>query len=108
MKKPIITHNYPLIALIVVALAIFIFACFMILPQSKIDAVEGSQKSECQYPLRSTNPPDGCDNSDPCDPANAVKGGSGECTETQVSQEQPMSHNAETGEKPVESGHKCE
>lgn len=35
--------------------------------------------SQCQYPTRTTNPPDGCDNSDPCDPASAAKGGSGEC-----------------------------
>src|SRR5688572_5154995 len=35
--------------------------------------------SLCQYPSRTTNPPDGCDNSDPCDPASAAKGGSGEC-----------------------------
>lgn len=34
--------------------------------------------SNCQYPDRTTNPPNGCDNSDPCDPAN-VKGGSGDC-----------------------------
>lgn len=34
--------------------------------------------SQCQYPTRTTNPPDGCDNTDPCDPAN-VKGGSGDC-----------------------------
>ena len=36
--------------------------------------------SNCQYPDRTTNPPYGCDNSDPCDPAN-TKGGSGDCTE---------------------------
>lgn len=35
--------------------------------------------SQCQYPTRTTNPPDGCDNSDPCDPISAAKGGSGEC-----------------------------
>lgn len=35
--------------------------------------------SQCQYPDRTTNPPNGCDNTDPCDPAN-VKGGSGDCT----------------------------
>lgn len=34
--------------------------------------------SPCQYPDRTTNPPNGCDNSDPCDPAN-VKGGTGYC-----------------------------
>lgn len=36
--------------------------------------------SNCQYPDRTTNPADGCDNSDPCDPAN-TKGGSGDCTQ---------------------------
>lgn len=39
--------------------------------------------SQCQYPDRTTNPVDGCDNSDPCDPAN-VKGGSGDCAPTPV------------------------
>lgn len=34
--------------------------------------------SGCQYPDRTTNPPNGCDNSDPCDPAQ-TKGGSGDC-----------------------------
>lgn len=34
--------------------------------------------SNCQYPDRTTNPADGCDNSDPCDPAQ-TKGGSGDC-----------------------------
>lgn len=37
----------------------------------------------CQYPDRTTNPPDGCDNSDPCDPAN-TKGGSGDCKATET------------------------
>lgn len=35
--------------------------------------------SVCQYPNRSTNPPEGCDNSDPCNPQDAAKGGSGAC-----------------------------
>ena len=30
--------------------------------------------SQCQYPSRTTNPPDGCDNSDPANPYCAVKG----------------------------------
>lgn len=34
--------------------------------------------SQCQYPDRTTNPDIGCDNSDPCDPAQ-TKGGSGDC-----------------------------
>jgi hypothetical protein len=34
---------------------------------------------DCQYPSRTTNPPGGCDNSDPCDPQDAAHGGSGAC-----------------------------
>jgi hypothetical protein len=37
--------------------------------------------SQCQYPDRTTNPVDGCDNSDPCDPQSAAKGGSGDCVD---------------------------
>lgn len=36
----------------------------------------------CQYPYRTTNPPGGCDNSDPCDPTRAGKSGDGECLPT--------------------------
>jgi hypothetical protein len=36
--------------------------------------------SQCQYPDRTSNPVDGCDNTDPCDPAN-VKGGDGSCSD---------------------------
>ena len=45
-----------------------------------IDNQKPFDYSNCQYPTRSTNPIDGCDNSDPCDPASAAKGGSGDCT----------------------------
>lgn len=41
-------------------------------------AAEPFDHSNCQYPDRTTNPADGCDNSDPCDPAQ-TKGGSGDC-----------------------------
>lgn len=57
---------------------------------------------QCQYPARSTNPPDGCDNSDPCDPSN-VKGGSGECIETPQSQKNQTSQNVVSVQKPVEA-----
>lgn len=41
-------------------------------------AAQAFDHSNCQYPDRTTNPVDGCDNSDPCDPAQ-TKGGSGDC-----------------------------
>lgn len=37
--------------------------------------------SQCQYPERTTNPPNGCDNTDPANPACAVKGLPEDCTE---------------------------
>lgn len=53
--------------------------------------------SNCQYPDRTTNPPDGCDNTDPCDPS-TVKGGSGDCAPAlePPKPETPMSQNIET------------
>lgn len=44
--------------------------------------------SQCQYPDRTTNPADGCDNSDPCDPASAAKGGSGDCAPVGTAEKQ--------------------
>lgn len=44
-------------------------------------AAQAFDHSQCQYPDRTTNPADGCDNSDPCDPEN-TKGGSGDCETT--------------------------
>lgn len=35
--------------------------------------------SNCQYPLRFSNPPDGCDNSDPARPECVVKYGTEDC-----------------------------
>lgn len=37
--------------------------------------------SQCQYPSRTTNPPNGCDNSDPATPYCAVKGLPEDCTD---------------------------
>lgn len=54
--------------------------------------------SYCQYPTRTTNPADGCDNSDPCDPAN-TKGGSGDCTPTDPPTVTPAPAKAECGGK---------
>lgn len=50
-----------------------------------VGAASGSQDkpfdhNQCQYPMRASNPPDGCDNSDPADPTQ-VKGEMKGCTE---------------------------
>ena len=103
MKKPTITHYYPLILLILFILAFFIWSCFLIVDTSKIVTAEGSQNSECQYPLRSTNPPGGCDNFDPCDPMNAAKGGSGECLTPVFIPPDNSSEFVKTVEKPVDT-----
>lgn len=60
-----------------VMLAAFIFAPAQTRPQPA-SAAQTFDHSNCQYPDRTTNPVDGCDNSDPCDPAQ-TKGGSGDC-----------------------------
>lgn len=60
--------------------------------------------SHCQYPTRTTNPPDGCDNSDPCDPLSAVKGGSGECAPVQAPAEAQPTETAPV--QPVQCGGK--
>lgn len=108
MKKPTTTHNYPLLIFLVIMLVIFIWFCSFVIETAKIEAVEGSQKSECQYPLRTTNPPDGCDNSDPCDPANVAKGGSGDCITPVSERDDDIPKRPETVEKPVDTvGNSC-
>ncbi len=60
--------------------------------------------SQCQYPDRTTNPPNGCDNSDPCDPAQ-VKGGSGDCLPTGTAEKQQAitEHNAPFNPAPAKA-----
>lgn len=70
-----------------IAVILFLmFAAGFILLVLQTSGVIGAQTARaafshenCQYPTRSTNPPNGCDNSDPCDPSDAAKGGSGDC-----------------------------
>jgi len=61
---------------------IVVFGTLLIAPAETrtqpASAAPAFDHSNCQYPDRTTNPPNGCDNSDPCDPAQ-VKGGSGDC-----------------------------
>lgn len=64
---------------IIVGLLIGLIAAQLLPTANAQDSVVAPfDHSNCQYPDRTTNPPDGCDNSDPCDPAQ-VKGGSGDC-----------------------------
>ncbi len=65
--------------LVIVAILSVVVAVGMPSPVgSANDVTDPFDHSTCQYPDRTTNPPNGCDNSDPCDPSN-VKDGSGEC-----------------------------
>lgn len=105
MKLPTTTHRYPLIILIIAALIVFGWFVVFALRTSRIDAAAEFDHSHCQYPERTTNPPNGCDNTDPCDPANAAKGGSGDCSDKP--QEVPVSHNTPILAPPVE-GKRCE
>jgi len=69
-------------------------------PQTAAPAIQ------CQYPNRSTNPPGGCDNSDPCDPASAAKGGSGECADA-PKDTTPSAQPIQTSEA-VQEANKCQ
>lgn len=55
--------------------------------KSSVKAQELSQ-SMCQY--ANDDPSDGCDNSDPCDPANRVKGGDGRCLDKAIQEPTPV------------------
>jgi hypothetical protein len=57
--------------------------------------------SACQYPDRETNPPNGCDNSDPACPETIKFGYDCQPTSKTTTNEQiPTSQNTETGVKP--------
>lgn len=71
-----------IIASLVLAIAI-VGVSVALPPETRTQsAIAAFDHSTCQYPDRTTNPANGCDNSDPCDPSDAVKGGSGDCTPT--------------------------
>lgn len=67
---------------IVAVLGFLVFMTYQTI-EDRAAAQPAFDYSQCQYPDRTTNPPGGCDNSDPCDPAN-VKGGSGDCVDVAV------------------------
>lgn len=55
-----------------------LIASIMLIVASTVMIVNGEgvafDHSQCQYPVRASNPPDGCDNSDPAEPEKEVKG----------------------------------
>lgn len=79
---------------------VIVFAYFFLIA-GNVGGQGGFDHEQCQYPSRTTNPPDGCDNSDPCDTLDAVKGGSGECKPTTA--KISASQNIKTVENAVES-----
>lgn len=89
-------------------LQIVVLGALVILPSDSRTQPASAQQvapfdhSNCQYPTRTTNPPNGCDNSDPCDPIN-TKNGSGDCTPMSTP-EVPMSPPMST--EPIEWGGK--
>lgn len=62
------------VLVILVAVAIFVYVAIKLIADEPIvgasSQVQGTtfDHSGCQYPFRATNPPDGCDNSDPACP----------------------------------------
>jgi hypothetical protein len=78
----------------IVGLSLLIVAAVSALPaETRTQPANASQQpfdhSNCQYPTRTTNPPDGCDNSDPANPYCAVKGLPEDCQEPQPVQPTP-------------------
>lgn len=112
MTRPTTTHKYPRLRYILSVVLLMVFTVAVLL-MIKANAAQFDH-TQCQYPQRSTNPIDGCDNTDPCDPADAAKGGSGMCCDIQrCTTENVTSQNvADTElpqfsvEKPVDDGDK--
>lgn len=97
-KLPTATHSYPLIFFIF-CLVLVVFTLLFI---GSGQAAEFSHE-DCQYPTRTTNPPNGCDNTDPCDPNN-TENASGACVE----EKEPESHNTELSKVTAVEGKQCE
>lgn len=71
----------PVVVMIVLAIAAAIIIAIWLDQSSHTTyaaAAEPFDHSDCQYPNRLSNPPDGCDNSDPARPE-CMKGGTEDC-----------------------------
>lgn len=54
---------------------VMIFCIVFLLYNYRVGAAVPFDHSLCQYPTRTTNPPGGCDNSDPANPFCSIKNG---------------------------------
>lgn len=66
---------FPLVFIVVGVIGFLYVAWWLLSGQVNASSVPAFDHSQCQYPLRQSNPIDGCDNSDPADPSTAAKGG---------------------------------
>jgi hypothetical protein len=73
-QKPTSTHRYPLFRIIFISVLFLSFIFwFWYSISAAASAAPAFDHTLCQYPHRLSNPPDGCDNTDPSDPAAVVK-----------------------------------
>jgi hypothetical protein len=92
MKKHAPTTT-EIIAILLIMLTVGLLMLFLeATGKLKANAAPAFDHSQCQYPERTTNPPDGCDNSDPANPYCAVKGLPEDCKEP----EQPVQNTSPT------------
>ena len=65
--------------ILIIAAFVLGSATTMIISAASASAPNSFDHSQCQYPLRQSNPPNGCDNTDPARPE-CMKGGIEDCT----------------------------
>jgi hypothetical protein len=78
--------------ILIIAAFVLGSATTMIISAASASAPNSFDHSQCQYPLRQSNPPNGCDNTDPANPV-CMKGGFETCnkaTEPEPVQEKPV------------------
>jgi hypothetical protein len=66
-----------------VAIVFFILVAIFSNASAQNEPAQPFDHSKCQYPYRTTNPVNGCDNSDPCDPETLKEPLGGACKEPQ-------------------------
>lgn len=94
-------HLIQWILFVVAALFLFYAVLAQAAPAASSQSPAPFDHSNCQYPNRETNPPNGCDNSDPACPETIKYGYDCQPTpQTPVVEQKPTSQNIETPKKP--------